>query len=133
MKSKLDIGLFLLRTSIAINMLIYGITKFTNGISFISDLLESYGLPSFLSYGVYVGEILAPILIIIGYRTRAAGLIFAVNCLVAILMVQLPNILSLNEFGGWYVGPIFIYLIFGISMYFTGPGKIALSLNHKWD
>lgn len=133
MKSKLDIGLLLLRISIASNMLIYGITKLMNGVSFISSLLSDYGLPNFLSYGVYVGEILAPLLIIIGYRTKIAGLVFALNCLVAILMVQLPNFFSLNEFGGWYVGPIVIYFIFGLAMFFTGAGKIALSSNKKWD
>lgn len=133
MKSKLDIGLLLLRTSIASTMLVYGITKLINGVSFISGLLSDYGLPSFFSYGVYIGEILAPLLIIIGYRTKLAGLIFAINCLVAILMVQLPNFFTLNEFGGWYVGPIFIYFVFGLAMFYTGAGKIALSSTNKWD
>ncbi|WP_431107437.1 DoxX family protein [Winogradskyella poriferorum] len=133
MKSKLDIGLLIIRISIASNMLIYGITKLINGVSYISSLLSDYGLPTLLSYGVYVGEILAPILIIIGYRTKIAGLVFALNCLVAILMVQLPNFFNLNEFGGWYVGPIVIYFIFGLAMFFTGAGKIALSSNNKWD
>lgn len=133
MKSKLDIGLLLLRTSIASTMLVYGITKLINGVSFISDVLSDYGLPSFLSYGVYIGEILAPLLIIIGYRTKLAGLIFAINCLVAILMVQLPNFFSLNEFGGWYVGPIVIYFVFGLAMFYIGAGKIALSSTNKWD
>jgi putative oxidoreductase len=133
MKSKLDIGLLLLRTSIASTMLVYGITKLINGVSFISGLLSDYGLPSFLSYGVYIGEILAPLLIIIGYRTKLAGLIFAINCLVAILMVQLPNFFTLNEFGGWYVGPIVIYFVFGLAMFYTGAGKIALSHTNKWD
>ena len=95
MKSKLDIGLLIIRISIASNMLIYGITKLINGVSYISSLLSDYGLPNFLSYGVYVGEILAPLLIIIGYRTKIAGLVFALNCLVAILMVQLPNFFNL--------------------------------------
>ncbi len=133
MKSKLDIGLLLLRTSIASTMLVYGITKLINGVSFISGLLSDYGLPSFFSYGVYIGEILAPLLIIICYSTKLAGLIFAINCLVAILMVQLPNLFTLNEFGGWYVGPIVIYFVFGLAMFYTGAGKIALSYTNKWD
>lgn len=133
MKSKLDIGLLLIRTSIAFTMLIYGITKMLNGIPYIINLLESTGLPKFISYGVYVGEVIVPILIILGVRTKLAGLIFALNCLVAILLVQLPNIFKLNEFGGWYIGPIFIYLIFGLAIYFTGAGKYAMSTNNKWD
>jgi putative oxidoreductase len=133
MNKKQHIGLLLLRVSIAFTMLIYGITKLLFGNDFITSLLNQYGLPIFLSYGVFIGEIIAPILIIIGFRTKLTGLIFAINCLVAILMVQLPNLLKLNEFGGWAIGLIFIYMMFGIAMFFIGGGKYALSTNNKWD
>lgn len=133
MNIKQHIGLFTLRTSIAFTMLIYGITKLINGIEFIKDLLTQYGLPHFIGYGIYIGEIIAPILIIIGFRTKLAGLIFALNCLIAILMVQLPNVFKLNEFGGLAIGPIFIYMMFGLAIFFTGAGKYALSTNNKWD
>jgi len=133
MNTKTNTGLLTLRVSIAFTMLIYGITKLIFGNDFILSLLEQYGLPSIFSYGVFVGEILAPILIIIGFRTKLAGLVFAINCFVAILMVQLPNLLKLNETGGWAIGLIFIYMMFGIAMFFTGAGKYALSTNNKWD
>lgn len=133
MNSKQHTGLLILRVSIAFTMLIYGFTKLTFGNEFITSLLEQYGIPSIFSYGVFVGEIIAPILIIIGFRTKLAGLVFAINCFVAILMVQLPNLLKLNETGGWAIGLIFIYMMFGIAMLFTGAGKYALSAKNKWD
>lgn len=133
MNTKQHLGLLLLRISIAFTMLIYGISKLISGIDFISDLIAQYGLPSFLGYGVFVGEIIAPTLIIIGYRTKLAGLIFAINCFVAIIMVQLPNLLKLNEFGGWEIGPLFIYTFFGIALFFIGGGKYGLSTENKWD
>jgi Predicted membrane protein len=133
MHTNQHIGLLIIRISIASTMLIYGITKLIFGIDFITGLLNHYGLPAFIGYGVYIGEILAPILIIIGYRTKLAGLVFAINCFVAILMVQLPNLFKLNEFGGWAIAPIFIYMMFGIALFFTGSGKYALSTNNKWD
>ena len=133
MNTKQQIGLLILRVSIASTMLVYGITKLIFGNDFITSLLNQYGLPSFLNYGVFIGEIIAPILIIIGFRTKLAGLIFAINCLVAILMVQLPNLLKLNEFGGWAIGPIFIYMMFGLSLFISGAGKYALSTKNKWD
>lgn len=133
MTSKQHIGILLLRISIAFTMLIYGISKLFYGIEFISDTLIQYRLPSILGYGVFIGEIVAPILIIIGYRTKLAGLIFAVNCLVAIVLFRLPNMLELNEFGGWAIGPIFIYTIFGVALFFMGAGNYALSTQNKWD
>lgn len=133
MYKKQHIGLLILRVSIALTMLVYGITKLIFGIDFITGLLDQYGLPSFIGYGVFIGEILAPILIIIGYRTKLVGLVFAINCFVAIVMVQLPNLLKLNESGGWAIGPIFIYMMFGIALFFTGAGMYALSTKNKWD
>ena len=133
MNTKQQTGLLLLRVSIAFTMLIYGISKLTFGIDYIKDLVSQYGLPTFISYGVFIGEILAPILIIIGFRTKLAGLVFAVNCFVAIIMDRLPDVLSLNEHGGWAIGLIFIYMMFGIAFLFTGAGKYALSTQNKWD
>lgn len=133
MNTKQHIGLLLLRISIAFTMLIYGISKLNFGIEYINGLLEQYGLPTFLGYGVFVGEIIAPILIIIGFRTKLAGLVFAINCLVAILMDRLTDVFTLNEHGGWSIGLIFIYMMFGIAMFFMGAGKCALSTNNKWD
>ncbi len=133
MHTKQHIGILLLRVSIASTMLIYGISKLIHGIDFISNLIVQFGLPQFLSYGVYVGEIIAPLLIIIGYRTKLAGLIFAINCFVATLMVQLPNLLKLDEAGGWEMGPLFIYTFFGIALFFTGGGKYSVSTINKWD
>ena len=46
-------------------------------------------------------------------------------------MAQLPNLLKLNEFGGWAIGPIFIYLMFGLSLFISGAGKYALSTKKK--
>lgn len=133
MNKKNDIGLLLLRTGIAFTMLIYGITKLTNGIGYIEDALSAIGLPSFIAWGVYIGEILMPILIIAGIRTRLAGAVFAINCIVAILLMQLPYVFKLNENGGWQIGLIFIYAIFGIAMFYTGGGRYAVSRANRWD
>ncbi|WP_417197459.1 DoxX family protein [Bizionia sp.] len=133
MNTKQHLGLLILRVSIAFTMLIYGSTKLIYGNEFIENLLEQFGLPVLIANGVFVGEIVAPILILIGYRTKLAGLVFFINCLVAILMVQLPNLFKLNETGGWAIGLIFIYMMFGVAMFFTGAGKYALSTNNQWD
>ena len=38
-------------------------------------MLESNGLPSFIAYGVFLGEILAPLILIVGYRVKLASLL----------------------------------------------------------
>lgn len=133
MNSKQDIGLLLLRVGIAFTMLIYGLTKAVYGVSYIEDALRAVHLPAFIAYGVYVGEILMPVLIIVGFKTKFAGAVFAMNCVVAILLMQLPYVFKLNDNGGWAIGLIFIYAVFGLALYFTGGGRYALSRGGRWD
>lgn len=133
MKRNQNIGLLLLRVSIGFTMLIYGFTKLIHGIEGIKAVVVRHGLPELLGYGIFIGEILAPVLIIIGYRTRIAGIAFTINCLMAILLVQLPNLFKLNDSGGWQIDLLFIYTIFGIVMFLMGAGRYALSSKNKWD
>lgn len=128
-----QLGLLLTRVIIAGTMLVYGISKLFSGIGFIEELMTKMGVPSFLSYGVYVGEIIAPCLILIGFRTRLAALVFAINCLTAILLTQLPSLFTVNAFGGWSLDLLAIYLFTSIALFFSGGGKYAVSATHPWD
>ncbi len=133
MKKNLDTGLLILRLTLGILMFLHGIAKIVNGTSFIRGSLTEIGLPAFFGYGVYIGEILAPLMLIIGYRTRVAALIYVANCLVAMLMVHAGDIFTLTKHGGWGVELLGLYLFGALTLYFTGSGKYALSFGHKWD
>lgn len=133
MKRNKNVAILLFRISIPFTMLIYGIDKITNGTGFIGSLLDAYNLPSFLVYGVFIGEIIAPIMLLLGYRSRLAGLLFAFNCLLAILMAQVQYFFTLNQYGGWTLDLLFIYLVAGVAFYFSGAGKHAISTSHAWD
>lgn len=117
----------------AFPMLFYGISKLTHGIDFIMQLVANAGLPQFFGYGVYIGEILAPILLLIGFRTRIAGVIFSINCVTAILLAQTDSFLKLNASGGWALELLFIYSIVSLALAFTGGGKHSISNSTKWD
>lgn len=128
-----DLGLLILRLSVGVLMLLHGISKLFHGVGFIEGMLTGMGLPAFFSYGVFVGELLAPIAIIVGYRTRLAAVIYAINCVVAIAMAHAGQLFSLNEFGGWAVELLGLYLFGAVALFFTGAGKIAVSSQNKWD
>jgi putative oxidoreductase len=133
MNKNLNVGLLVLRITLGVLMLLHGIAKLTHDLSGINGLLESKGLPSFIAYGVYVGEIIVPLLIIIGFRTRIAGVFFAVNMLFALFLAHANDIFSLSKTGGWAVELIALYLFGAIVLFFTGAGKYALSTSSKWD
>ncbi|MDR6763754.1 MULTISPECIES: DoxX family protein [unclassified Flavobacterium] len=133
MRKNNDFGLLILRITIGFLMLLHGISKFKGGLDFISGMLVEKGLPGFFAYGVIIGEILAPILIIIGFRTRIAALILAFNCLVAVLMAHSQDIFKLSDHGGWELDLLGLYFFTAIALFFTGGGKFAASKSNKWD
>ena len=128
-----DVGLLILRVFVAGLMLFHGIAKVFHGVSFIEGQLTSVGLPAFIAYGVYIGEVIAPIAMIVGFRTRLASVIFAFTCVVAILLVHSVDIFSLNKHGGWAIELLALYLFGSVALFFTGAGKYAISKVNQWD
>ncbi|MCT4648033.1 MAG: DoxX family protein [Carboxylicivirga sp.] len=132
MKKNLDLGLLVLRLSIGLLMLLHGFGKFT-GLGFIKSMLAEAGLPGFIAYGVYLGEIVAPLLMIVGFRARLASVVYIVNVLVAIFLVHAADIFTLNQHGGWGIELLGLYLFGAIALFFTGAGKHAVSSANIWD
>lgn len=128
-----DLGLLILRLSIGILMLLHGVSKLMHGAGFIEDVVTGAGLPSFIAYGVYVGEVIAPLFIIFGYGTRVAAAIFAFNMIVAVGLVHGGDIFTLGEAGGWSLELQGLYFFGAVALIFTGAGKYALSNKHLWD
>ncbi|RLJ32238.1 putative oxidoreductase [Chryseobacterium sp. 7] len=133
MKKNIDLGLLITRIAIGFPMSVYGISKLVHGVGFIENMMTMHGLPSFFAYGVFAGEIIAPVMLIIGFRVRLAGLIFAANCFTATILAQTANIFKLNEFGGWALELLVIYMLVSLSFFFSGAGKYAVSIQNKWD
>lgn len=133
LEKNIDLGLLILRISIGGLMLLHGIAKLQHGAGFIEQVVVGAGLPSFIAYGVYVGEVIAPLFILLGYGTRAASVVFAGNCLVAALLVHSQDIFTLNEQGGWSVELLGLFFLGAIALIFTGGGKYAISNKRIWD
>ncbi|RZF57976.1 DoxX family protein [Sphingobacterium corticibacterium] len=128
-----NLGLLIVRLSIAGLMLLHGVSKLISGLDILPEMLKDVGLPSFLAYGVYVGEVIAPLLMIIGFRTRLASMIFVINCLFAIFLVHSSEIFSLDGNGGWAIELLGLYLFGALALVFTGAGNYAVSTNNRWD
>ncbi len=128
-----DLGILILRLSLGVLMILHGISKLMYGPGFIENIVTSAGLPSFIAYGVYVGEVIAPIFIILGYGTRIAAAIFAFNMIVAVSLVHGADIFTLSETGGWTLELQGLYFFGALALMFTGGGKYALSNKHLWD
>ncbi|MBE8724329.1 DoxX family protein [Flavobacterium hungaricum] len=127
MNSKTDLGLLVLRISIGGLMLFHGVAKILHGISFLTENMGAIG------YAVYIGEVVAPLAILAGWRTKIAAVIFAVNCIVAIAVAHANEIFSISEHGGYALELLMLYLLGAVALVFTGAGKYAVSSSNKWD
>ena len=108
-------------------MLFHGISKISHGVDGIGKMLVGKGLPYFIAYGVYVGEVVAPILIIIGLLTRPAALVFAFNMMVAIWMAHTKDIFVIKQGGAWGIELQMFYLLGALAIFFLGSGSLAVS------
>ena len=123
----------ILRLLVGLLIMLHGVGNLLSGYGFIKGVLGGYGLPGFMAYGVFIGEIVAPILIVVGYRTRIAALVLAFNMLVAVLLAHFADIFALNQFGGWAIELQAFYLFGAVALFFSGAGKHALSNQSIWD
>ena len=129
-----DSGKLVLRLSIGVLLLLHGIAKLKGGIGWMSGPLGAVGLPAFVGYGVYVGEVIAPLFLIAGKWTRLAGLVVAINMLCAIVLVQRDKVASLNQGGGWAIELEMLFLLGGLAVFLLGSGRYSLSRGSgRWD
>lgn len=128
-----DIGLLLLRLTIGVLLLFHGTAKLFNGVSGIQETFAENGLPTSIAYGVYIGEVIAPLMIILGYRTRIGGLLIAATMLVAIILAHGDDLFSVGKSGGWAIELPVLFLMGGVVLFFTGAGKYVVSSTRKWD
>ena len=99
-----DAGKLLLRVLIGLLVLFHGVAKLMNGLGPVLGAVEKAGLPPSVAYLAYVGEVLAPLLLVIGAWTRPAALIVAINMVFALVLVHKAQFLSINpQSGGWAI------------------------------
>jgi putative oxidoreductase len=121
-----DLGKLLLRALLAILLLFHGVSKLHGGIGYITGLLDKIGLPHAFGYLVYVGEVLAPLLMLVGLFTRAAALVAAINMIVALLLVHTSQFFTINETGGWALELQGMYLGAALTVALLGAGRYSI-------
>src|SRR5262249_28198277 len=109
-------------------MLFHGVAKLIHGVGGIKDAVVAHGLPTAVAYGVYVGEVIAPILIVIGYMTRPAAWVFAFNMVVAVLLAHTGQLFSVSPQGGGYALELNALYLFGaVAIALLGAGRHSVS------
>jgi putative oxidoreductase len=121
-----DFGKLVLRLMLGGLLLFHGVQKILTGIDPIREMIGAHHLPGYLAYGVYAGEVLAPVLLILGLFARLGGALVAINMIVAILLVHTGMLLGLDGTGGYALELQAFYLFSGLAVALLGAGRYAI-------
>jgi putative oxidoreductase len=124
---KEDIGKLILRVTLGAMLLLHGIAKLSHGIDGIISNVHEHGLPTAFAYGVFLGEIIGPLLVIVGSGTRIGAALIAFNMLVAIWLAHTGQLLAAGKGGGWALDLPGLYFFGAVAIALLGPGRYSLS------
>ena len=134
MSSYEDAGKLLLRLAVGILILFHGIAKVTGGIEPITGMLARSGVPAGIGYLVYVGEVVAPLFVILGAWTRPAALVIAGNMVVAVLLAHTKDLFSISKTGGYALELQAMFLLSAIAIALLGAGRYSLAgARGRWN
>ncbi|MBW8371692.1 MAG: DoxX family protein [Thiobacillus sp.] len=122
-----DTGKLVLRLTLGVLILLHGIAKLTHGIDPIQGMVAGMGMPVFFAYGVFAGEVLGPLLLIIGFYARIGAALIAINMLFAIALAHTSELTSLNQTGGWALELQGMFLFSAIALVLLGPGRFGVN------
>lgn len=129
-----DYGRLLLRLLVGALVLFHGVAKIIHGPGPLMGILSSHGLPPALAWGAYLGEVVAPLLLIVGAWTRAAALVVVANMLVAVAVVHVGDLGKINGTGGWAVELQAMFLFGALAIALLGAGPLSMGGRHgRWN
>ncbi len=129
-----DLGKAILRIVLGVLILLHGISKLMAGPGFVEQVVAQAGLPGPVAYLVYIGEVVAPILLIIGLWARAAGLIVAINMVFALALVHAKQFGEMAPTGGWALELQGMYLAAALVVALIGAGRLSVGgVDGKWN
>ncbi len=121
-----DVGKLVLRLTVGGLLLLHGIHKLLGGIAPIKLMVAGHGVPEMLAYGVYAGEVAAPLLLILGLFSRLGGGLIVINMIVAVLLTSERQLLGLNAEGGYALELEAFYLFGGLGVALLGAGRFSV-------
>ena len=121
-----DLGKLVLRLAVGILILLHGIAKLRFGLGDVATSLERANLPLAIGYLVYVGEVLGPVLVILGLWTRIAAAVVAFNMLVALLLGHPHELFQMTAHGGLLLEVQWLYLAGAVAVALLGGGRFSI-------
>ena len=134
MNSMDSLGKLVLRLTVGGLLLMHGVHKLLDGIDPIKHMLAAHGLPDALGYGVYLGEVVGPILVILGLFSRVGGLLIVADLIVAVVLARMADLLVITSAGSYALETEVFLLFGGVAVILLGAGSLSLGGgNGRWN
>ncbi len=122
-----SLGKLILRVMVGGLLLFHGVDKMLHGVGFIEGMMKVQGLPTYVAFGVYIAEVLAPLILLLGWRSRWWAGIIAFNMAIAIYLAHSKSLFTLGSHGSWSLETPMFFLLGALAIVFLGSGKYAIS------
>ena len=97
-------------------------------------MVVAAGLPEFIAYANLVGEVVAPLFLIAGFKARLAALVIAFNMLMTVVIAHRDIAFARNDFGGLMIELNVFYFMTALAVFLLGSGKYSVSGGTgRWD
>lgn len=126
MNTSEDTGKLILRLALGLLILLHGVSKIIGGIDPIVGLVVKAGLPASVAYLVYIGEVVAPVMMIVGVWTRAAGVVIAINMVVAVMLAHAHQVFTMSKTGGWALELQGMFFFAALAVALLGAGRLSM-------
>lgn len=125
-------GKLVLRLGLGGLILFHGVHRLLTGLDPVKNLLSSHSLPQALAFGVYFGEIVAPLLIIFGLFTRVGAALIAVEIVALIALGGIPQVVTIAPDGAYGLEVEALYFTAAVAVLLLGAGRIGLGRG-RWS
>lgn len=123
--SQADLGKLVLRVALGLLVLLHGIAKLRGGVGPITGMVIAHGWPAWAAYGVLVGEVVGPLMLLAGFYARIGAMLIAIDMVFAIALVHMGQLTQLNAQGGWALELQGMYLATALALTLLGPGRYS--------
>ena len=121
-----DLGKLLSRVAVGALILLHGIAKMRHGLGDVADAVARANLPHEVGYLVYIGEVVGPALMILGWWTRPAALVVFINMVVALGLGHPHEIFTLTTHGGLLLEVQWLMVTGALAVALLGAGRYSL-------